>query len=79
MFIGISAFLISSKYIAAAIFGSGVASWSRSLFENMLLYVGDTLSNLSIIALIVGVAYIIWGEYEGVNKTKVHVEEDEES
>jgi hypothetical protein len=63
-FIAISALLISSKYISAAIFGSGVASWDKSLFDAMLEYVGNTLSMFSLFAFVVGVAYIVWGERE---------------
>lgn len=63
-FIAIAAFLFASKYISAAIFGSGVLSWNETLFQAMLSYVGEPLSICSIIALIIGVAYIGWGEYE---------------
>lgn len=65
-FIAISAFLISSKFISAAIFGSGlgVSSWDKQLFDTMLDYVGDTLSNFSLWALIIGIVYIAWGEYD---------------
>jgi len=63
-FVAISAFLISIKYISAAIFGSGVSSWDEELFYAMLLYVGNTLSNLSLLSLFTGVIYILWGEYE---------------
>ncbi|RSL28808.1 hypothetical protein D7Z54_34535 [Salibacterium salarium] len=70
-FIAISAFLISSKYISASIFGSGVSSWSESLYDNMLGYVGNTLSIFSLFAFIIGTAYIVWGEYEDwKNKNK---------
>ena len=63
-FIAIAAFLFSAKYISAAIFGSGVLSWDKELFNAMLSYVGSPLSVCSIVALIIGVAYITWGEYE---------------
>lgn len=64
IFIAIAAFLFASKYISAALFGSGVLSWDKSRFHAMLSYVGEPLSIFSIIALIIGVAYIGWGEYE---------------
>ena len=63
-FIAIAAFLFSAKYISAAIFGSGVLSWNKELFNAMLSNVGSPLSVGSIFALIIGVAYITWGEYE---------------
>ncbi|MGE7024344.1 hypothetical protein [Solibacillus cecembensis] len=64
IFIAIAAFLFASKYMSAAIFGSGVLSWDEPLFSAMLSYVGEPLSICSMIALILGVAYICWGEYE---------------
>lgn len=63
-FIAIAAFLFSAKYISAAIFGSGVLSWDEELFNAMLSYIGIPLSMASMIALIIGVGYIAWGEYE---------------
>ncbi|WP_089966044.1 hypothetical protein [Lihuaxuella thermophila] len=63
-FIAISAFFISSKYISAAIYGSNQVSWNIELFSGLLGIVGDTLTHLSILAFVIGVAYIIWGEYE---------------
>ena len=69
-FIAISAFLISIKYISAAIFGSGVASWDGGLFNAMLSHVGYTLSNFSLLSLLVGILYIVWGEYEELKREK---------
>ena len=63
-FIAIAAFLFSAKYISAAIFGSGLASYNKDLFNAMLEFVGFPLHICSIIALILGLAYIGWGEYE---------------
>jgi ABC-type uncharacterized transport system permease subunit len=63
-FLAIAALLFSAKYISAAIFGSGLPSWSEHLFNEMLDYVGYPLNVCSIIALILGLAYIAWGEYE---------------
>ncbi|TYS13502.1 hypothetical protein FZC78_21290 [Rossellomorea vietnamensis] len=63
-FIAISAFLISTKYMSAAIFGSGVVSWNEQLFNGMLDYVGGLLSTFSLFSLIIGIGYIIWGEYD---------------
>ncbi|AYB39955.1 hypothetical protein [Brevibacillus laterosporus] len=63
-FIAISAFLISAKYISASIFGSGVVSWDNSIYDAMLSSVGNTLSTFSLLALLIGIAYIAWGEYD---------------
>jgi hypothetical protein len=62
-FCAISAFLFSSRYFVAAIFGSGVKSWSANLFHNMLRYVGSTLTTLSVIALIMGLTYLAVAEF----------------
>ena len=63
-FIAIAAFLFSAKYISAAIFGSGLASYNEELFNAMLSYIGNPLSICAIFALLIGLAYIVWAEYE---------------
>ena len=68
--IAISAFLISTKYISAAIFGSGVSGWSQDLFDGMLSYVGITLNIFSVLSLLVGILYIVWGEYEELKRQR---------
>ncbi len=62
VFILIAALLFISRYIAAAIFGSGAASWNEDLFAAMLEYVGTPLLILSIISLILGIVYLGWAE-----------------
>jgi ABC-type Fe3+ transport system permease subunit len=64
VFCFIAAFLFSMRYISAAIFGSGVSSWSSDLFAQMLKYTGNSLTIASVIALIVGVIYLIFAETE---------------
>lgn len=59
----ISAILISSKYISAAIFMSNVTSWDASLFKSELYYVGPFLSRASIVALIIGILFLVYGLY----------------
>ena len=54
----IAAFLFSVRYLSAAIFGSGLSSWSSDLFAAMFEYTGNTLTVLSIISLVVGLAYL---------------------
>ena len=63
-FIAISALLFSTKYITAAIFGSNVVSWDKELFQAMLSYTGSPLNTLSIVALVIGIGYVCWAEYE---------------
>jgi hypothetical protein len=65
LFIVVAALLYATRYIAAAIFGSGVSSWNSELFQAMLSYVGDGPAFWALLALIVGVAYLIWAEYAG--------------
>ncbi|WP_213423858.1 hypothetical protein [Bhargavaea massiliensis] len=69
-FIAISAFLISTKYISAAIFGSGVSSWSQELFDGMLSYLGYTLNIFSVLSLLVGILYLVWGEYKELKRQR---------
>ena len=57
----ISALLMSARYLSAAIFMSSVGSWSADLFSNALSYVGAPLLVFSILALIVGVGFLICG------------------
>lgn len=60
----IAAILYSTRFLTAAIFGSGISSWNSQLFNAMLSYVGDELKTLSIVALIVGIVYLIWAEFD---------------
>ena len=62
MFCLISAVLFSARYISAAIFMSNATSWSHSLFESGLEYVGTPLQTLGIVSLLLGISYILWGE-----------------
>ncbi len=64
LFCLIAAILFSARYISAAIFMSGVVSWSNDLFLSSLEYIGYPLLSLSTLSLIVGVAYLIWAEWE---------------
>ncbi len=76
MFCCISAFLFSSRYIAAAIFGSGAKSWSASLYRAMLNYVGKTLTVWGVIALIAGIVYLVIAErQEEKSKSKIDTKE----
>ncbi|MEC0126570.1 hypothetical protein [Paenibacillus pabuli] len=67
----IAAFLYGVRYVSAAIFGSGVTSWDSDLFQGMLNYVGTAPQSWSIAALILGLFYLVWAEYEASSsKTK---------
>lgn len=61
---GIAAFLFAARYITAAIFMSGVSSWSNQLFFAGLAYQGTALLTGSIVSLLAGIAYLVWAEIE---------------
>lgn len=62
VFIAIASFLYGVRYLSAAIFGSGINSWNRDLFDSMLQYVGTTLNIFAVISLVAGLIYLIWSE-----------------
>ena len=57
----IAAILTGVKYIAAAIFMSGTASWSADIFKDAMGYVGSLPTILSIVALVIGVLFLAIG------------------
>ncbi len=60
--IAVAALLYATRYVCAAIFGSGLSSHSMDLFRAMLQYVGPELSRLSAVSLVAGLAYLAWAE-----------------
>lgn len=60
----ISALLYATRYLSAAIFGSGISSWSQELFQAMLINVGKGPVTFSVISLIAGLVYLVWAEAE---------------
>lgn len=60
----IAALLYAARYLTAAIFMGNVSSWSQDLFRLGFEYQGSGLLVASIISLIVGLGYLIWGEIE---------------
>jgi hypothetical protein len=62
VFCVIAAFLFAVRYVCAAIWGSGTASWDADLFNTMMGYVGSTVTVLSIIAALIGITYLLWAE-----------------
>ena len=57
----IAAILISARYLSAALFMSGVVSWDSSLFQAGLSYVGSPLQTLAVLALVVGIVFLVLG------------------
>ncbi|WP_406677619.1 hypothetical protein [Moorella sp. ACPs] len=62
--LAIAAFLHGIHYLAAAIFGSGVSSWSNDLFRSMLGYTAPGIAAWAKIALAGGIIYLLWAEIE---------------
>jgi hypothetical protein len=61
--VAIAAFLYASRFVCAAIYGSGASNeWGADLFHNLYKFVGSDLSVAALVALIVGCAYLVWGE-----------------
>ncbi|WP_010676360.1 MULTISPECIES: hypothetical protein [Bacillaceae] len=61
-FIAIAAFLISTRYIVAAIFGSNMESWNKVMFKSALEGTGYVLLILSIISFVIGAVYLVNAE-----------------
>ena len=60
----IAAILAGARYLAAAIFMSGTSSWNADLFAESLKYVGPVLQIAAIIALAIGVFFLILGLFK---------------
>lgn len=58
----LSGLLYAVHFLAAAIYGSGQASWNTELFKGLLQYTDQGLTTASITALVVGVIYLVWAE-----------------
>ena len=64
----IAAILAGARYLSAAIFMSGTSSWSADLFTESLKYVGPVLQIAAIIALAVGIFFLILGLFKDEKK-----------
>jgi len=63
IFCMISAILFSTRYLIAAIFISNIQSWESEMYEIALKATSENpLIFLSIISLIIGLTYLVWGE-----------------
>ncbi|NPV71051.1 MAG: hypothetical protein HPY55_10470 [Firmicutes bacterium] len=60
--VAVAAFLQATRYLSAAVFGSGISSWSSELFDAMFRYVGPDLSRMALLSLSAGVVYLLWAE-----------------
>lgn len=62
VFCFIGAFLLASRYIAAAILGSNGRGVNDIIYGNMLEYIGTPLKTLGILSIIIGFSYLFWAE-----------------
>ena len=62
--IAVAAFLYATRFVSAAIWGSGFSSWNAEHFTNLLGYVDQGLTNWSVIALVFGIAFLVWSEID---------------
>ena len=63
-FLAMGAFLFAARYVTAAIFMSGVSSWSAHLFDRGLSYVGPWLTILALASAILGSLFFVRGELD---------------
>jgi len=70
VFCFISALLMATRYVSAALFMSNVTSWGADLFQSGLSYVGLPLKIASIIALIAGIVFLGCGIYQDIKNVK---------
>lgn len=75
----ISALLYATRHLSAAIFGSGISSWSQELFQAMLINVGKGPVTYSAISLIAGVGYLLWAEVDAIRTRSKRSDEDQRS
>lgn len=69
--IGIAAFLYSVKYLTAAIFATDAPGWNSDLFHSMLESVGSGPTAASTVALIAGIGYLLFAEFESLFKRNI--------
>jgi hypothetical protein len=62
----IASLLYSTRYVAAAIYSSGMSGWGKELFNTMLQYVGPGLPIWSSIAFAAGLLYLVWAEIDAI-------------
>lgn len=68
MFCLIAALLFCTKYTAAAIYLSQTSSWSNELFESGLQNMGNSITVINTVSLVIGLIYLIAGEYSEFKK-----------
>lgn len=64
VFLLTAALLFATRYVVAAIYGSGMPGWSGENFRALLQYIGPDLTIWSAVTLSLGVIYLLWAEIE---------------
>ncbi len=59
-----------ARFITTAIYLSSSDEWSEILFFSGMSYIGNGLLVISIVTAVIGIAYLIAGEYEEISKKK---------
>ncbi len=62
----IASILMAARYVTAAIFMSGLSTWSNEMFSRSLEYIGPALPIAAIAALIAGVVFLGVGVFQDV-------------
>lgn len=70
IFCFISAVLISTRYISAAIFMSGITALDATVFAAGLEYVGPFLPVAAGAAFMIGILFLGYGLYQDIKKMK---------
>ena len=70
MFCAIAALLFGVRYVVAAQLFSGMhpGEIDPATLDQYLAYEGTTLLTVSVVALVVGIAYLVWAELEDLRK-----------
>ena len=60
--VAVAAVLYAARHLAAATFMSSLSNWNAELFASALQYTGQGIVTWAIVALVAGVAYLVWAE-----------------
>jgi hypothetical protein len=67
-FIVVAALLYITRFFAAAIWGGNFSTWSSQNFRYLLSYVDQGLTTWSIVALVIGLLYLLWAEISEIKR-----------
>jgi len=70
VFVAIAAYLYAARFIAAANYISNMQNWGRDWFQRSMSYVGSDLHLWALVALIIGVVYLVLDEWNDLKRQK---------